>query len=278
MAEETKPLNLRAKLIKVMADVGNVPKGGQNQQGAGYKYQRIADIMPKVQAACVEHGVVFVAHHISTEWHPSHESKGGTQVFVCSVRMKYIFSDTESEETMTAESGGHAFDTSDKTENKAKTAALKYFLKQTFLIGEEEDDSERESVETRYRKPAQQGATRGRVVVKPDGQGVQGSTQRAPREPKPDSPNKADKVDVMRFWTEVTAALGVEEGRKWMTARMVENDIDPADPKRLDKILQFMLINWRKALAEFQGAPPTDESSGPDIEFETEEEKAHEPL
>jgi hypothetical protein len=124
----------------------------------------------------------------------------------------------------------------------------------------------------------QQGVSQGRLKVKPDGQGVQGSTQRAPREPKPDSPNKADKVDVMRFWTEVTAALGVEEGRKWMTARMVENDIDPADPKRLDKILQFMLINWRKALAEFQGAPPTDESSGPDIEFETEEEKAHEPL
>ena len=263
MAEETKPLNLRAKLIKVMADVGNVPKGGQNQQGAGYKYQRIADIMPKVQAACVEHGVVFVAHHISTEWHPSHESKGGTQVFVCSVRMKYIFSDTESEETMTAESGGHAFDTSDKTENKAKTAALKYFLKQTFLIGEEEDDSERESVETRYRKPAQQGATRGRVVVKPDGQGVQGSTQRAPREPKPDSPNKADKAAVYKFWADLTKALGVNEAQEWIKGKFIENDIDPADPKKWDKVLEFMLINWRRELDKFEAPPPTDESMPP---------------
>ena len=108
----------------------------------------------------------------------------------------------------------------------------------------------------------QQGVSQGRLKVKPDGQGVQGSTQRAPREPKPDSPNKADKAAVYKFWADLTKALGVNEAQEWIKGKFIENDIDPADPKKWDKVLEFMLINWRKELDKFE-APPTDESMPP---------------
>jgi hypothetical protein len=263
MAEETKPLNLQHKLLNAMADIGNVPKEGKNQQGPGYAYQKIADMLPKVQAAFIKHGIIFIADHVKTEWHEPHESKGGARVSVCSVTMKYIIGDIHDDKTIVSQASGFAFDTSDKAENKAKTAALKYFLKQTFLIGEEEDDSERENVETRYRKPTQQGATRGRVIVKPDGQGAQGSARSAPREPKPDSPNKADKAAVYKFWADLTKALGVNEAQEWIKGKFIENDIDPADPKKWDKVLEFMLINWRRELDKFEAPPPTDESMPP---------------
>lgn len=186
MADE-KPLNLRQKLIRVMADVGNVPKEGQNQQGAGYKYQRIADMVPKVQAACIKHGIVFLAHHLKTEWHQPHESRGGAQVFVCSVDMGYEFRDTDTDESITCSASGFAFDTSDKSENKAKTAALKYFLKQTFLIGEEDEDSEKETIETQYRQ-----AHRGR---KPEADGG-GAARKPPEKLAPEA--YQEMVDLLR--------------------------------------------------------------------------------
>lgn len=142
-------MNLREKLLRVMSDVGNVPKDGKNQ---GYTYQRAADIFPKVQKALLAVGVAFVAHEVECDFPPAHETKSGGTMFVATAKMRYTFHDIGSAEILTGESSGLGFDTSDKALNKAKTAALKYFLKQTLLIGEDDDDSEKDTHETSFNR------------------------------------------------------------------------------------------------------------------------------
>lgn len=139
--------NLRRKLLAVMQAIGGVEKKGKTEVGQVYTYQRAADIFPKTQRALIEYGVMFLAHEVARTPHPTHQSKNNAVVFVEDVLMKFIFLDTDSDERIEGEGSGIAFDTSDKALNKAKTAALKYFLKQTFLIGEDEDDSEKDTHE-----------------------------------------------------------------------------------------------------------------------------------
>jgi hypothetical protein len=143
MEPEIKAPNLRAKLLNIMQVIGGVPKRGTApvNQG-GYSYQKAEDIFPKVQKALLDHGVMFLASEVSRTPRPAHQSKAGGAIFVEDVTMRYSFLDTESDERIDGDGSGVAFDNSDKALNKAKTAALKYFLKQTFLIGEKEDDPE----------------------------------------------------------------------------------------------------------------------------------------
>ena len=150
-------VNLRQKLVAVMADVFGVPKLGRNTQ-TGYDYQRGADIFPKVQRALIAHGIAFVAHELSVDFPPPHESKSGGVVFVAVVKMQYRFHDTTSDEVISGDGSGFAFNSSDKGLNVAKAAALKYFLKQTFLLAEKDDDSETATIEVS--KPA------GRLAIK----------------------------------------------------------------------------------------------------------------
>jgi ERF superfamily protein len=153
MGDEIKPLNLRQKLMAAMGDVGGVAKKGQNKGEGGYKYQRAADIFPKVQQAFIAHGICFVADELSKTCHEPHSTKSGGVMFVWDVLMQFRILDTESDEIIEGKASGLGFDTSDKSLNKARTAALKYFLKQTLLIGEDEDDSDADTPEVIVHNP-----------------------------------------------------------------------------------------------------------------------------
>jgi hypothetical protein len=150
-AETIKELpNLRQRLIAAMTDVGSVAKAGQNKE-QHYSFQRAADIFASTQDAFAKHGIAFLSSEKTLSWPETHESKNGGTVFVCVATMEFTLfnADGDKEDKMTATHSGVAFDTSDKALNKAKTAALKYFLKQTLLIGEDEDDGDAETLETR---------------------------------------------------------------------------------------------------------------------------------
>src|ERR1700685_4145038 len=127
--------NLRQKLLAVMQDVGSIGKKGTAPatQG-GYSYQKAADIFPAVQKAFLAHGVVFLASEVSAQAGGAPKTKSGAVLLMERVTMLYTILDTTSDEKWETRSSGVAFDSSDKAQNKAKTAALKYFLKQTFLI------------------------------------------------------------------------------------------------------------------------------------------------
>lgn len=144
--------NLREKLVAVMSEVYGVAKAGRNTQGAGYDYQKAADIFPKVQKALTTHKIAFMAHEVGREFPPPHESRSGGAVFVSVVTMRYSFHDAESDEVLSGEGSGLAFDSSDKALNKAKTAALKYFLKQTLLLAEADDDPDAETIEVKHKQ------------------------------------------------------------------------------------------------------------------------------
>lgn len=150
MPDETvveRPKNLREKLVAVMSDVKGIGKHGRNKD-QNYDYQTAADIFEKVQAAFVKHGVVFCSTEKEVKQLESRQTKGGATMFAWLATMRFEIADAAALDAgcMAGVHSGVGFDTSDKALNKAKTAALKYFLKQTLLIGEDEDDGDRETI------------------------------------------------------------------------------------------------------------------------------------
>lgn len=151
MSEETKGLNLRERMCLAMGDIGGVAKGGTNKD-QGYKYQTAADIFDAVQRALAKSGIAFLAKEKSVELLPDFLTKNGTVTHVAKVVMTFRLMCAEDREIkdgngypyeyLEADSTGYAFDYSDKFIQKAKTFSLKSFLKDTFVIGEEEDDSD----------------------------------------------------------------------------------------------------------------------------------------
>jgi ribosomal protein L37AE/L43A len=155
MAEE-RAVPFRKKILAAMGEIGSISKAGRNEK-QGYAFQRASDILAATQAAFLKHKLVFLSEEAGVQWPEPHETQGGNQMFVCIASMKYTIMDAESGEQLSATHSGCGFDTSDKALNKAKTQSLKYFLKGTFLIGEDddEDDADKHHIEARAgQKPA----------------------------------------------------------------------------------------------------------------------------
>src|SRR5215469_7283578 len=140
------PKTLAARIVAAMSDVGGVAKAGRNKD-QGYAYQTAADIFEATQAAFGRHGVLLMPDELNIEWPEPMVRGEGKWMFICRITMLYTLRDVESNESVSIKSTGLAFDTSDKALNKAKTFALKTFLKQLLLIGEEEDDGDAEHIE-----------------------------------------------------------------------------------------------------------------------------------
>jgi hypothetical protein len=151
-AKPPEPPSLAARIVAAMADVGSIAKAGRNKD-QGYAYQKAADIFEATQEAFAKQGVLLIPDEDFIEWpdplvtRVRADGSGGTTMFICRCRMLYTLRDVISGETIAIKSTGLAYDTSDKALNKAKTFALKTFLKQMLLIGEEEDDGDAEHLE-----------------------------------------------------------------------------------------------------------------------------------
>lgn len=143
--------NLRQRMCLAMGAIGGVGKHGTNID-QHYKYQTAADIFEAVQQAFAKYGIAFLAKEKAIKWlEPLTTGKGGT-MYRCEATMTFRLMNSEDREIkdgngypyeyLETDSTGIGFDMSDKALNKAKTQALKYFLKPTFVIGEDEDDSD----------------------------------------------------------------------------------------------------------------------------------------
>lgn len=132
-------------IANVMKDVGVVSKGDSNDFDH-YKYRGIDAVMNALNPAMVKHHV-FVTPTVIDSSREERAGKNGTNMVYSILTVKYTFytDDGSSVECVVI---GEAMDRSDKSTNKAMSAAFKYACFQTFCIPTEEMiDSESESPE-----------------------------------------------------------------------------------------------------------------------------------
>ncbi|MFA4834946.1 MAG: ERF family protein [Dehalococcoidia bacterium] len=188
---------IASKLVKIMGECDYVQKGGVNKFH-NYKYASAADVLEKVNAACVKHNVASV---VSSEIIDVAETqtKSGSKERLVTVRATLVLIDGDSGESLTAVSLGTGQDPGDKAVAKAQTMALKYAWMTTLNISTGDDPEADDSVDERnHAKPAPQ-ATRTAITTPPS------APQTAPHNPPqaagpPIDPNKPTKPMLGKIW------------------------------------------------------------------------------
>lgn len=141
-------------IAKVMQDVGIVGKNDSNDYDK-YKYRGIDAVMNALNPAMVKNKV-FVAPTVLDAQREERAGKNGTTMMYTVLTVKYTFY-TEDGSSVDCVVIGEAMDRSDKSTNKAMSAAFKYACFQTFCIPTEEmHDTEEESIPIGQKKANKQ--------------------------------------------------------------------------------------------------------------------------
>jgi len=145
-----------AAISAVMNDVGAVGKNDKNDFDK-YKYRGIDAVMNALSPAMVKNHVFVIPQVLESTREERTSQKGGLMIYSV-VKVKYTFF-TDDGSNVEAVVIGEAMDRSDKSTNKAMSAAFKYACFQTFCIPTEEMvDSEKESPEVDPKQTAQKPA------------------------------------------------------------------------------------------------------------------------
>lgn len=141
-------------IAKVMQDVGIVGKNDSNDYDK-YKYRGIDAVMNALNPAMVKNKV-FVTPTVLDSQREERAGKNGTTMMYTILTVKYTFY-TEDGSSVECVVIGEAMDRSDKSANKAMSAAFKYACFQTFCIPTEEmHDTEEESIPIGQKKANKQ--------------------------------------------------------------------------------------------------------------------------
>ena len=139
-----------AAISAVMDDVGAVSKNDKNQFD-GYKFRGIDAVMNALSPAMIKNHV-FVTPEVLESSREERMSRKQEPLIYSVIKVKYTFY-TDDGSNVTAVVIGEAMDRSDKSTNKAMSAAFKYACFQTFCIPTEEmKDSEEETIEPEPKK------------------------------------------------------------------------------------------------------------------------------
>ena len=141
-------------IANVMKDVGVVGKDAKNNFD-NYVYRSIDGVMNALNPAMVKNHVFVTPTVLDSQREERVGNKGTTMVYTI-LTVKYTFY-TDDGSSVDCVVIGEAMDRSDKSTNKAMSAAFKYACFQTFCIPTEEMiDSETETIEmpSEKRKPA----------------------------------------------------------------------------------------------------------------------------
>jgi hypothetical protein len=144
----TKPLPLLEKMLEIYKTVDFIPKNGYNKSQS-YKFMRAADVVIELRKNLIAQRVyVEVNYGFSGPAYTIAREKAPNAPFsAVSVVCTLVFHDLDSTQTLTASGVGTGCDTNDKAGYKAMTGALKYALKNAFLVPDEADPEGDESVE-----------------------------------------------------------------------------------------------------------------------------------
>lgn len=188
----------------IMAEVGHIAKGRQATEGGPrYKYRGVDDFYAALQPLLAKHGV-FVAPHVLEQKREERPTKaGGVMTYtILSVRFVFWAADGSSVECVTV---GEAMDTSDKSSNKAMSAAMKYAFILTFSIptDDPEQDTESGHNEPAPRMPQQHRPPPSGPAAQPPG--------REPGSDDGDDERLVAGIDKARTMTELRALVGLRD-------------------------------------------------------------------
>jgi len=145
-------------MIKVMSSVGYVQK--QRVKGLNYTYAGERALIEALRPAMVDAGLFIFPLEVVNHRQDDYTTKSGAIMQRDSVVVKYRIAHTSGEH-IDIETVGLGADTGDKSSNKAMTGALKYALRQAFLIETGDDPDKDASVAATNRKPVRQAAPNG---------------------------------------------------------------------------------------------------------------------
>jgi hypothetical protein len=132
-------MTLREKLIQVYEEIDHIEKLGTNSK-QNYSYVRAADMVRAVRKTLLKLKVYAEINMVNERQYTIARAKDVNAPFnAVDVRCTIVFHDAESEEMLTSSGLGTGADTGDKAIYKAQTGAIKYALRNSFLVPDEAD-------------------------------------------------------------------------------------------------------------------------------------------
>jgi hypothetical protein len=119
-------------IMVAMNEIGFIGKDKKNPQ-QGYNFRGIDDVLNSLQPALIKAKLFIVPRIVAMERQERQSKSGGVLIYT-TVRGEYDFVSGEDGSKITASTYGEGMDSSDKSTNKAMSAALKYAVIQTFSI------------------------------------------------------------------------------------------------------------------------------------------------
>lgn len=156
---------LAKKFIEVMKECSYVEKHGTNDYH-GYQYATSADVLAKVNASLVKHGIASVAVPELLDMVDVTTAKGNIEK-LATVQMQITLIDTESGETFAIVGIGSGQDSGDKAVMKAETAAVKYAYMLSLAISTGDDPEADIQPDLSTTKQKRQADTQPTVPIQP---------------------------------------------------------------------------------------------------------------
>lgn len=134
---ETERVKLIQKLKNIYIAIDHIEKMGDNDKFK-YKYVRAADVARAVRNAFVEQNI-YAQPDFKVLRTYEFVTSSGTKMNGVDVECKLELHDIDSQEIITINGLGSGSDTTDKAVYKAQTGAIKYALRNAFLVPDESD-------------------------------------------------------------------------------------------------------------------------------------------
>jgi ERF superfamily len=132
--------SLVAKLAEVMSEIDHVEKKGKNTFH-NYNYVKAADLANIVRQKMAARQIIMLSDVIDVRNYEITNQKE-QKMYGVDLKVKYTFYDGESEAQVSFHGYGSGLDSGDKGAYKAHTGALKYALRNAFLVPDEKGDPE----------------------------------------------------------------------------------------------------------------------------------------
>jgi hypothetical protein len=110
-----------------------------SSQGSGYKFRGIDDVYNAISPLLAKHGLCILPRMVSRSVTERQTAKGSA-IFYTTIEAEFDFVSAEDGSKHTVRTFGEAMDMSDKSTNKAMSAAYKYACLQAFAIPTEGDN------------------------------------------------------------------------------------------------------------------------------------------
>jgi len=110
-----------------------------SSQGSGYKFRGIDDVYNSISPLLAKHGLCILPRMVSRSV-TERLTSGGKAIFYTTIEAEFDFVAAEDGSKHTVRTFGEAMDMSDKSTNKAMSAAYKYACLQAFAIPTEGDN------------------------------------------------------------------------------------------------------------------------------------------